>query len=379
MEPNDSRLPPSASAAPADAGSGRRGRRAARLTPGGITPRRLPQTRREWGRTVAWLMVGYGITAPVIRLVWEYDSIGLAFTVAAALAAWLWVAPRRYEVRTWFGYVLAIFFFSQLRDAANETALQASTGYVLDWELWMFHGTTPSAWLQTQLGGATGDPGPLAFFSVIMHWMWFVFPHAVVLGAFFFARPMFFRVAAIVAGSYFFAVALYYLVPTVPPWLAVEQGATTGIRRIMEDVGPEVFGQRWWDRMFRLFADPNREAAMPSLHFAAALVLVIVAVFLRAPRLFALAAAYSVALAFSLMYLGEHYFADIIAGGAAAFVSVFMVESTLGNGPGVRFARRVMEKQGGEAWRRPPLRRTLRLPDRSVSRPEPRRGPSCTD
>lgn len=379
MEPNDSRPPPSARTAPTDAGAGRRTRGRARLTPWLAGHGRLPQTRREWGRTVAWLLVGYGITAPIIRLVWEYDSIGLAFTVAAALAAWLWVAPRRYEVRTWLGYVIAIFFFTQLRDAANETSLQASTGYVLDWELWMFNGTTPSAWLQRQLGGATGDPGALAFFTVVTHWTWFVFPHAVVVAAFFFARPMFFRVAAIIAGSYFFAVALYYLVPTVPPWLAAEHGATPGIRRVMEDVGPEIFGRSLWPDLFRLFAEPNPQAAMPSLHFAAALTVVIVAVCLRAPRLFALAVAYCFALAFSLLYLGEHYFADLIAGGAAAFVSVFIVESALGNGPGVRFARWVVAKQAGEELRPPRLRRTLHLPDRSIPGRGFWRGPSCAD
>ena len=48
---------------------------------------------------------------------------------------------------------------------------------------------------------------------------------------------------------------------------------------------------------------------------------------------------YSMGMGFSLMYLGEHYFADILVGGAVALVAAFIVESALGNGPGVRASK----------------------------------------
>ncbi len=302
---------------------------------------RRPEDARGWLRLIAWAIVLFGLVAPGIRLAVGYDSIGFPVTLAAALAAILWVAPRRHELRTWVFYAVSMYFFTQLRDAADETSIAASTGYVLDWETWMFNGTTPSAWLQQQVGGAGNDPGVVAYLTVFTHWSWFIFPHAVVVGSFFFARRMFFRVAALVAGIFFFAVLLYYLVPTVPPWLAVEQGDTTGINRVLENVGPTLFGQALWDNMFDLFAEPNARAAMPSLHFAAAFGVAIVAVLLRSPRLFLFASVYSAWLAFSLVYLGEHYFADILAGGAAAVAAIFLVETALGNGPGLRAVRRL--------------------------------------
>ncbi len=323
-----------------------------------------PKSARDWARLAAWGLLAFGLAAPIIRLTVGYDSIGLAFTLPVALGALLWVTPRRYELRTWLFYVVALYFFTQLRDAADETSIKASTGYVLDWELWMFGGDTPSAWLQARAGGAQGDPGALAFFSAFVHWSWFIFPHAVVVATFFFARAMFFRVAVIMAGTYFFAVALYYLVPTVPPWMAVEQGALTGIRRIMEDVGPQLVGQSVWDSVFGVFADPNPRAAIPSLHFAASFTALIVAVFLRAPRLFAFALLYCIVLTFALMYLGEHYFADILAGGAAALASVFIVETALGNGPGVGIAR----------WVRTRVAATGRAPQPSGAAGAPGRG-----
>ena len=318
-----------------------------------------PRSARDGARLAAWGMVVYGLAVPGIRELVGYDSIGLAFTLPVALVALLWVAPRRYEFRTWAFYFVAMFFFTQLRDAADETSITASTGYVLDWELWMFGGTTPTAWLQDAVGGADGNPNALGYFSTFVHWTWFIFPHAVVLATFFIAREMFFRVAVIIAGTFFFAVALYYLVPTVPPWLAAEEGVTTGIRRIMEDVGPQVFGVKAWNDMFGLFSDPNPRAAMPSLHFAASFVVLVIAMIVKSRRLFVITALYCTALAFSLMYLGEHYFADILAGGVSAMTAYFIFETALGNGPGARLGvglkGRLLERLAHKPARPKPL------------------------
>ena len=299
-------------------------------------PNRHPHGRSEWVRAGAWAFFGFGLIAPLIRMAVRYDSIALLFTLVPALLIVLWVAPRRGHLRTWLFYAVAIYFFTQLRDAADETSIQASTGYVLDWELWMFDGVTPSAWLQQRLGGSDGNPGVLAYFATAVHWSWFLFPHVVVAATYFLAPRMFFRVAVIIAGTFYFAIALYYLVPTVPPWLAVEQGDTTAVRRLIADVGIQVFGESAKDRLFDLLAEPNSHAAMPSLHFAASFVVVIIGVIVRSRRLVALAMAYSLALAFALVYLGEHYVADIIAGGASALMAIFIVETALGNGPGAR-------------------------------------------
>lgn len=301
-----------------------------------------PGTLRAWLRLAAWAILAYGLVAPIIRLTVGYDSIGFPITLAAAMAAVLWVVPRQREVRTWVFYGVAMYFFTQLRDAADETSIRASTVYVLDWEVWMFGGDTPSAWLQDRVGGADGNPGVVAYMATFLHWSWFIFPHAVVIGTFIVARRWFFRVSMIMVGTFFFAVVLYYLVPTVPPWLAAENGATGGISRVLDDTGPTIFGQSLWDSMFDLFAKPNARAAMPSLHFAAALEVVIIALLLRSRRLLAVSLMYSASLGFSLVYLGEHYVADILAGGGAAVAAFFIVETVLGNGPGARVGRRCL-------------------------------------
>ncbi len=327
---------------------------------------RRPRRPRDWARLAAWAVAAYGLVAPVIRMTVGYDTVGFPVTLVAALVAIVWIAPRAHELRTWISYAAAIFFFTQLRDAADETSIQASTGYVLDWELWMFGGVTPSAWLQDRIGGGEANLGVLAYISTIVHWSWFIFPHAVVFGTFFVARRLFSRMACIMAASFYFAVVLYYLVPTIPPWLAVEQGATTGISRIVEDVGATLLGQSLSDKMFELVASPNPRAAMPSLHFAAAFAVVIMGVLLRSPRLLVGALTYCLALAFALIYLGEHYFADILAGGASGLTAVFLAETALGNGPGARVLGRIRARAAAARGVTLPSLRQPPLPDRAT-------------
>ena len=105
---------------------------------------------------------------------------------------------------------------------------------------------------------------------------------------------------------------------------------------MLVNVGPQVFGQWLFDELFTTLAEPNLNAAMPSLHFAAGFIVTFLGYLLHSRKLMVVALIYSLGMAFSLMYLGEHYFADILVGGAVAVAAAFIVESALGHGPGFR-------------------------------------------
>ncbi len=316
-----------------------------------------PSTAQQALRLAAWAFVIATLFVPLLRQTNTVNDVAFPIVLILGLGALLWVAPRN-DLRTWAFYIVSMYFFTQLRDAADETAIAASTDYVLEWEIDWF-GTTPSAWLQDRIGGANGETNAISFLATLVHWSWFVFPHALVFGVYFFARPLFFRVATIMIGTFFVAVALYYLVPTVPPWLAAEQGATSHIQRVIIDTGPQIFGQALFDNLFRLMAEPNPSAAMPSLHFAAAAILLFLSYLLRARVLTIFALMYTISMAFSLIYLGEHYFADIFVGGLVAVVAAFIVETALGNGPGKRYRVRLRSKLTGVTAR---ARSTARTP-----------------
>ncbi len=283
-------------------------------------------SRREAIGAVCWAALGIGLLAVVLRQTVSLEPVVFAPVSGVAVVAVFVLARRWGDWGILVAYLVAMGFFIQLRDAADETGLRTLTAYVLDWELWMFAGITPSAWLQARIGGASSDPGFPAFFSAIVHWTWFVFPHAAVIGVWLFMRKMAWRVTIIVALTFYLGVLLYFTVPTAPPWMAADQGLVDGVVRGMNAVGPAILGVDLYNWAFAAMAEPNPIAAMPSLHFAASFVIVGVGIVLRSAKVIAVALVYCVALAFSLVYLGEHYIADIIAGATVAFIAFSAVE-----------------------------------------------------
>jgi membrane-associated phospholipid phosphatase len=85
------------------------------------------------------------------------------------------------------------------------------------------------------------------------------------------------------------------------------------VRRIMAEVGEDFWGGAWPRMYGALGGTPG--AAMPSLHFATALVAADeLAAAGRAEG--AAGWAYALTLGFALVYLGEHYVTDLAAGAA---------------------------------------------------------------
>ena len=317
-------------------------------------------SRREAIGAVCWAALAVGLVAVLLRQTVSLEPVVFAPISGVAVLAVFVLARRWGDWGILVAYLVAMLFFIQLRDAADETGLRTLTGYVLDWELWMFAGITPSAWLQARIGGASSDPGFPAFFSAIVHWTWFVFPHAAVIGTWLFVRRMTWRVTIIVALTFYLGLVLYFTVPTAPPWMAAEQGLIGDVVRGMHAVGPALLGAGFYDWAFEAMAEPNPSAAMPSLHFAASFVVVGVGIVLRSRWLIGVALAYSAALAFALVYLGEHYIADIIAGGGVAALAFGAVE-------GGRFVRYWLQRRSAELVERRArvvnwLREALRLP-----------------
>ncbi len=322
------------------------------------------ERRRQIGIYTLWAAVAAGLVAVAVRLGWGLDSIAFAPIVGAAVLASFLLGSRRGAGGLLAAYFVGLAFFTQLRDAADETGLAALSAYVIDWELWMFGGIAPSAWLQSRIGGVGPDPGWVAYLSAVVHWLWFIFPHAAVVGAFLFARRHAPRVILTMTAVFYLGVALYYLVPTVPPWMAAEQGLLDGVVRAMHSVGPAILGESFYNGAFEAMAEPNPSAAMPSLHFAASFVVVFIGLVLRSRVLVALALAYSLLLAFALVYLAEHYVADILAGAAVALAAFLAVELS-------RSAWRAAERRRADlaaAARRAEerLRETLRRPGRRL-------------
>ncbi|MCW3066220.1 MAG: hypothetical protein JWN32_3392, partial [Solirubrobacterales bacterium] len=157
---------------------------------------------------------------------------------------------------------------------------------------------------------------PVEKVLVWAHWLWFFVPHGTVAYVFAFRRERLERTAIITYAVFDLGAIAYWLVPTAPPWYAAERGLLDDgraprVRRMMIEYGEEFWKDRWTGLYDALAGNPL--AAMPSLHFATS----VNAAHLLSevgPVEGAIGWTYAVTLGVALVYLGEHYVVDLLAG-----------------------------------------------------------------
>ncbi len=174
-------------------------------------------------------------------------------------------------------------------------------------------GRLPSTRLQSLLMKPDGRTGALDRALTFAHWGWFFEPHISLAYLLIRDEDRFVRAARQMAGAFDLGCAAYIAVPTAPPWWAAEHGYTGDdlVHRRMFEVGEETWGRAW--EPLRDSFDGNPWAAMPSLHFGAS---VLAAILLSEsdPRAGAVGWTYAGVLGLALVYLGEHYVIDLLAG-----------------------------------------------------------------
>jgi membrane-associated phospholipid phosphatase len=148
-----------------------------------------------------------------------------------------------------------------------------------------------------------------------VHWLWFIEPYAALVYILLRHPAHFPRAARQLAAVFDLGCAVYFLVPTAPPWWASEQGLTGDeeVRRVMVEVGEETWGAAW-PSLYKTFGG-NPWAAMPSLHFATS-AMAAISLSETGRGAGAVGWGYAITLGFALVYLGEHYVTDLLAGGA---------------------------------------------------------------
>ena len=146
------------------------------------------------------------------------------------------------------------------------------------------------------------------------HWLWFFEPYVALAMVLVRNNERFPRAARQMAAVFDIGCAVYFVLPTAPPWWSSEQGLTgEEVRRIMVEVGEDTWGSAW-PKMYDALGG-NPWAAMPSLHFATSLVAALSLA--EAGKVEgALGWTYAGTLGFALVYLGEHYVTDLLAGAA---------------------------------------------------------------
>jgi membrane-associated phospholipid phosphatase len=269
-------------------------------------------------------MVVAGVAAPMLRKRVRAPAI-VSQTVAFAAPVGLCVAMRRSRARDvavcglqMWAYVAA--YKSPHDDPdAQETRTHFVYPIVADRVLGL--GELPTVRLQRALarqGPHGAEWRTLDRVLVWAHWAWFMVPHGTVLYMLV-ARPARFPRAAVMTYAVFdIGASFYWLAPTAPPWYAASADAPDAlpeqaVRRMMVEYG-EQFWRDGWGPLYSVFGG-NPLAAMPSLHFATSLMAALLLAEVG-PLAGALGFSYALTLGFALVYLGEHYVVDLLAGAA---------------------------------------------------------------
>jgi membrane-associated phospholipid phosphatase len=293
-------------------------------------------------RATAWGIVAAGVAAPLLR---KRISAPPLFTQAVAFGApvGLCVAMRRSPRRDvavcalqMWAYLAA---YKSPHDDPEAQRNRVHVDYPIRADRVLGLGELPTVRLQRALvgsGATAADWTVLDRVLVWAHWSWFLVPHGSAAYILLRDRKRFPRAALMTYAVFDLGASVYWLLPTAPPWYAAEMAAERGeqapaVRRMMVEYG-ELFWKDGWGSLYSVFGG-NPLAAMPSLHFAtsvmAALLLAEVG-----PVAGALGSAYAATLGFALVYLGEHYAVDLLAG-AALTIAV----RRLGPRAGPAFAR----------------------------------------
>jgi membrane-associated phospholipid phosphatase len=186
----------------------------------------------------------------------------------------------------------------------------------------LFGGTVPTVQLQHALF-TPGHPHVwdyAAFFVYLTHFFAALFVAALLWK---FAYPRFRRFAALIVAVSFSAFATYALFPAAPPWLASQTHDLAPTAKIVDEIWTHLGLQNGASLLSARGHEANPVAAIPSLHAAYTLLLMLF--FWRsAGRWRWLLPLYPLAMAFSLVYTGEHYVIDILLGWLYAVVVYFV-------------------------------------------------------
>jgi len=273
-------------------------------------------------RAAAWALVAVGVAAPALRKRYRLPATAVLGTAGAAPVA-LCVAMPRSRLRdaavcglNMWAYLAA---YEMPNDDPDRLAGRVRYRYPLAIDRAIGLGVPPTLRLQRTFS----TPGSVNRFERVLawcHWMWFFVPHGTVVYVLLRHRERFGRSAARIYAVFDVGAVFYWAIPTAPPWWAAlhgdfEDGQTVHMRRMMIEYGEQFWGDRWGDLYDVLGGNPL--AAMPSLHFATSLMAAHVLAE-TGPVAGVLGYSYTALLGLALVYLGEHYVADLIAGAALA-------------------------------------------------------------
>jgi len=259
---------------------------------------------------VATLVIGYLVgLGGMILVKGVFLSADRYFLILLVPAIALGVG--RAYVRDFLPFIALVLVYEEARGLAHTLHPHPFYEPMLTLDRWIGLGEIPTVRLQGWLWH-----GHLEWYDhalSLLDRLHFIVPPTLLLLIWLERREVFYR-CAITLLTVSFAGALTFLIfPAAPPWLASKHGLVPHVYRIgyIEGGDSPVATSKSWIEAHLL---GNPVAAVPSLHAAYATLVVLFVYAWRGRRWALFATPYASGMWFTVVYLGDHYVADIIVG-----------------------------------------------------------------
>jgi hypothetical protein len=259
------------------------------------------------GTALGYLVVISGL------MIWRGISVSPAYLLLLMVPVALLSGRVVRFLADWVPFIALFLAYEAMRGLATKTGFAPHVGDLSSAEQWLFGGHLPTAVLQSSLHtSAVG--GALDYFATVVYFCHFVVPLTVGMVLWLVSRAAYLRYVTALLGMSCGAFVVFLLLPSAPPWYAADHGVIGGVTKIISSTLPSAVSPYYHS------LNSNPVAAMPSLHMAFPVLslLALVSVWPRRGWAFAV---WCVAVFFSIVYLGEHYAVDALAGIVLAVLS----------------------------------------------------------
>jgi membrane-associated phospholipid phosphatase len=278
-----------------------------------------PRLRARPGALLVGSLLYLGVVFGV--MLWRGISIEPEWVVLALLVIAIAMGRGLAFIADWGPFLLLFLAYEAMRGFAAKTGFAPNDLSGL--ETTVFGATLPTLTLQHAFynPNAVSPQDLIATFFYFMH-----FPLPILVGFIFWwqSREHYRRYIAALLLMCFMAFVTYLFWPSAPPWWQY-QGNVDHVYKIIDRTVQSLWGDQYFVSTVYQSFNPNRFAAFPSLH-AAFPALASVYAWNRFRALSIALILWSFAVLLSIVYLGEHYVVDALAGYVYVAAAALLVE-----------------------------------------------------
>jgi len=288
----------------------------------------LPPVTRHRVRVAAMAVYAVVLAAYTELLGIPNDTISVFVWLWFGTIAWNIEAPWRYHlrfVRDWSIPMVGLVIYFYSRGLTDELGLPVHFTWPIRFDealsdLFGGDGTLPTVWLQERLCGdpclRESEPRWFDVFFTTVYASHFLTGLTIAAVLWVRKREEWLRWMRRYVAINFGALVCYIVYPMAPPWMASEEG-------YIPEAIPRLTGRGWRDLGLGRFdlilqGVGNPVAAMPSLHAGITFLVAMYGVWRLRTPLRHLLVLYPIAMSVTLVYYGEHYVVDVLAGAVLA-------------------------------------------------------------